>query len=78
MGSGFGVLKLLGGANDLIQFVDRRALIVNRELRVANDVDEQDMGDLERDFLLDLGGHLPARIVRKFFSYIKRTGQALK
>jgi hypothetical protein len=41
----------------LIQFINRRALIVNRKLRVANDVDEQDMGDLELDLFLDLSGH---------------------
>ena len=28
----FGILKLLGGANDLSQFIDRRALLVNRKL----------------------------------------------
>src|SRR5207249_9667704 len=50
----FSLLKLLGGANALSQVINRRALIVNRQLRVANDVDEQDVGDLELDFLLDL------------------------
>jgi len=30
-------------------------LVVNRKLRVANDVDEQDIGDLELDLFLDLG-----------------------
>ncbi len=43
------------------QFINRRALIVNRKLRVANDVNEQDMGDLELDLLLDLGRHVPMR-----------------
>ena len=49
----------LGGmaANGLSQFINRRALIVNRKLRVANDVDEQNMGDFQLDFLFDLGGH---------------------
>src|SRR5206468_7522631 len=49
-GRGFSVLKLLGRANGLSQFINRRALLVNRELGVANDVNEQDMGDLELDF----------------------------
>src|ERR1017187_491439 len=56
-GRGFSVLKLLGRANGLSQFVNRRTLLVNRKLRVANDVDEQDMGDLELDLFLDLSGH---------------------
>jgi len=49
----------LGGmaANGLSQFINRRALIVNRKLRVANDVDEQDMGDLELDLFLNFSGH---------------------
>src|SRR5438874_1529836 len=58
---GFGVLKLLGRANDLIQFINRRALIVNRKLGVTNDVNEKDMGDLELDLFLDLGGHAMKR-----------------
>jgi hypothetical protein len=37
-------------------------LVVNRKLRVANDVDEQDMGDLELDLFLDLNGHLVGRL----------------
>src|SRR5207253_9200822 len=56
-GRGFSVLKLLGRANDLSQFINRRALLVNRKLRVANNVDEQDMGNLELDFFFFLGAH---------------------
>jgi hypothetical protein len=41
----------------LSQFINRRALIVNRKLRVANDVDEQDMRDLQLNFFLNLSGH---------------------
>jgi hypothetical protein len=37
-------------------------LVANRKLRVANDVDEQDMGDFELDLLLDLGRHVPTRV----------------
>ena len=32
-------------------------LVINRELGVANNVDEQDMRDLQRDLFLDLCGH---------------------
>jgi hypothetical protein len=35
-----------------------RMLVINRKLRVANDVDEQDMGDFELDLFLNLNGHL--------------------
>jgi hypothetical protein len=35
---GFGSLKLFGGANDAVQFLNRRVLVVNRKLRITNDV----------------------------------------
>ncbi|HWY51828.1 MAG TPA: hypothetical protein VNW72_10130 [Chthoniobacterales bacterium] len=54
-------MKLLGRANGLSQFVNRRALFVNRKLGVANDVDEQDVRDLKLDLLLNLGGHVMKR-----------------
>jgi hypothetical protein len=54
-------LKLFGGANNPVQFLNRRVLVVNRKLRVANDVHEQDMGDFELDLSLDLNGHLVVR-----------------
>src|SRR5213593_3282822 len=57
----FGSLKLLGRANNPVQFLNRRVLVANRKLRVTDDVDEQDMGDFELDLLLDLGGHLVVR-----------------
>ena len=60
---GFGSLKLFGGANNPVQFLNRRVLLVNRKLRVTNDVDEQNMGDFELDLLLDLGGHVPMRFI---------------
>jgi len=56
-------LKLFGGANNPVQFLNRRVLVVNRKLRVANDVDEQDMGDFELDLFLDLGCHVPMRFI---------------
>jgi hypothetical protein len=54
-------LKFLGRANNLRQLIDSCVLVVNRKLRVANDVDEQDMGDFELDLVLDLNGHLVGR-----------------
>jgi hypothetical protein len=32
-------------------------------LRCGNDLDEQNMGDLQLDLLLDLGGHVPMRFI---------------
>src|SRR4029077_12683124 len=43
----FGSLKLLGGANNSVQFLNRRMLVANRKLRVANHADEQDRGAFE-------------------------------
>ena len=57
----FGSLKLLGRANNPGQFLNRRVLVVNRKLRVANNVDEQNMGDFELDLFLALNGHLVVR-----------------
>jgi hypothetical protein len=42
----------------VVQFVNRRMLVINRKLRVANNVDEQHMSDFELDLFLDLSGHL--------------------
>ncbi len=69
---GFGSLKLLGGANNPVQFLNRRVLVVNRKLRVANDVDEQDMGDFELDLLLDLNGHLVRAILPSLHEFHNR------
>ena len=43
---------------DLRQLIDRGALLIYGKFRVANDVDEQDMGDFELDLFLALNGHL--------------------
>jgi hypothetical protein len=51
-------LKLLGRANDLSQLIDSNALLINRKLRVADNVDEENMCDLKLDFFLDLSGHI--------------------
>src|SRR4030095_3211910 len=62
----FGSLKLLGRAKKPLQFLHTRLLVANRNLRVAYDVDKQDMGDLELDLFFDFGGHL-------FGGYLKLT-----
>jgi hypothetical protein len=54
-------VKLLGRANDLGQFIDGCVLLINRKLRVADDVDKQHVGDLQLDLLFDLGGHFPTQ-----------------
>jgi hypothetical protein len=59
----FGSLKLFGGANNPVQFLNRRVLVVNRKLRVANGVDEQDMGDFELDLFLNLRRHYTTDII---------------
>ena len=38
-------------------------LFVNQKLRIANDVDEQNMRDLQRDLSFDLGRHVPMRLI---------------
>src|SRR4029077_532833 len=48
-------------ANDVIERVERCPLLVNQQLRVTNDVHEQDMGNLKLDLFFDLSGHLLAR-----------------
>ena len=50
----FGVLKPLGPPDSASQFINCPMLIVNRKLRVTNDIDEQNMRDLELNLLLNL------------------------
>src|SRR5690349_4438730 len=45
----------------MIERVERCPLLVNQQLRVTNDVHEQDMGNLKLDLFFDLSGHLLAR-----------------
>ena len=42
----------------MIQLVHRGALLIHRKLRITNDVNEQDMRDLQLDFLFHLAGHM--------------------
>src|SRR5437899_8534432 len=46
------------GLDDLVQLPDRGALIVDRHLRIGDNVDEENVRDLERDLLFNFGGHL--------------------
>jgi hypothetical protein len=50
-------LELLGQANNPVEFINSAVLFVNREFRVADDVEEEDMRDLELDLLFNLGQH---------------------
>jgi len=43
----FVALQLLRGANNLAQFLDCRMLLVNRKLRITDNIDEEDMSDLK-------------------------------
>src|SRR5512132_899406 len=54
----FGSLKLLGRANNPVQFLKRRMLVANRQLGVTDDVDEKDMRDFERDLVLNFSDHV--------------------
>jgi hypothetical protein len=45
-------------ADNFGQFINHRTLLINRKLRIANDVDEEYMGDLKLDLFLDLSGHI--------------------
>jgi hypothetical protein len=49
---------LVGAASDLIELVEQRSLLVNQQLRVTDDVYEQDMRDLQLNLLFNFGGHL--------------------
>src|SRR5439155_6531711 len=55
--SRFSFSKFVRRANRLTQLVHCGALLIHRKLRITNDVDEQNMGDLEFDLFLDLSRH---------------------
>src|SRR5438093_12071048 len=59
----FRIPKFLCAANNLIERIERPALLVDQKFRVANDVHEQDMSDHQLNSLFNLSGHpvkLPA------------------
>ena len=51
----FRSLELLRATNNSVQRVEQRALLINHQLGVTDDVDEQDMPDLELNFRGRLG-----------------------
>ena len=55
--SNFGFLILIRTADDCRQLVNHCPLLINRQLRVTNNVDEKDMRDFELNLLFNLGGH---------------------
>src|SRR5205809_7585572 len=54
----FGFLVLIRTADACRQLINYCPLLVNRKLRVTNNVDEEDMGDFEPNLLFNLGGHV--------------------
>ena len=54
---GFGDAELFRSAHNLFQLLKLLALLVDEQLRVTDDVDEQDMADLEFYVGEMLGGH---------------------
>ena len=53
----FSFLELLGQANNPVEFINSAVLFVNRELRVADNVEEENVRDLKLDLLFNLSGH---------------------
>ena len=51
-------MELFGQANNPVEFINSAVLFVNGELRVADDVEEENVRDLKLDFLFNLGGHV--------------------
>jgi hypothetical protein len=76
----FRFAKLLCAANDLIERIQQRPLSVDQNLRIANDVDEEDMCQLQLDFFVNLGRHTDSRRHRvagdTFNSPADRRGQS--
>jgi hypothetical protein len=68
----FGEAELFRPAHDLLQFLERLVLPVNQSLRIANDVDEQDVADVEFHFGRTLGRHeffyLKAALLTRLYS----------
>jgi hypothetical protein len=49
---------LLGQPNNLVEFLNSRVLLVNGELRVTDNVDEENVRDFQFDLFPNFGGHL--------------------
>src|SRR6266545_4720946 len=50
-----GLAKFIRAPNDLVERVEQSPLLIYYELGVTDDVDEQDMANLELNFLFNLG-----------------------
>jgi hypothetical protein len=48
----------------LVEGIEQRSLLVNQKFRVADNVDEQDMANLQLNFFFNLGGHVPKADLR--------------
>jgi hypothetical protein len=53
----FRAAELLGFTHNVAQPAKQFTLLSDEQLRIADDVYEQDMRDFELNFLLNLGGH---------------------
>src|SRR5205823_725425 len=49
--------KFIRCSNELVQFLDARVLVVNRELGIANDVNEENVSDLYLNLFFYITGH---------------------
>ncbi len=50
----FRPFELVRAANNLIELINQRVLLVRQQLGVTDDVNEQDMDNLQLDLLFDL------------------------
>ena len=57
-----GGTELLGSTDDLFQLLQQAGLLANEQLRIADDVDEQNMADLELHVWQLLHPHVPCAI----------------
>jgi hypothetical protein len=53
--------ELLRSANNFFQLTNLLSLLVNEQLRVTDDVDEQDVPNLELEIRLRMSGNIPLR-----------------
>ena len=56
-------LKFLRVTNNLIQSLQHSTLVVNQQLRIPDNVNEEDMTYLQLDLFLGLGRHVPMRFI---------------
>jgi len=53
--------ELFAQTNNLVQFLNPGVLLVNRELRVTDNVEKEHMRDLKFDLFFNLSGHTDSR-----------------